>query len=85
MGQCFRRYIEKKIWTVKNGGMFGSDDRVKTLMYLLDLENRMIPIEFDDGFNYLKEKNYNKYEHLLEKEQERAYTYLKKALVDRRI
>lgn len=54
-------------------------------MHLLDLEDRMIPIEFDDGFNYLKEKNYNKYEHLLEKEQERAYTYLKKALVDRRI
>ena len=84
-GTVFSTIYRKKFWTVKNGGMFGSDDRVKTLMYLLDLEDRMIPIEFDDGFNYLKEKNYNKYEHLLEKEQERAYTYLKKALVDRRI
>ena len=63
---------------MKNGGMFGSDDRVKTLMYLLDLENRMIPIEFDDGFNYLKEKNYNKYEHLLEKEQGESIYILKK-------
>ena len=84
-GTVFSTIYRKKFWTVKNGGMFGNDDRVKTLMHLLDLEDRMIPIEFDDGFNYLKEKNYNKYEHLLEKEQERAYTYLKKALVDRRI
>ena len=45
----------------------------------------MIPIEFDDSFDYLKQKDYDKYEHLLEKEQEKAYGYLNKALVDRGI
>lgn len=84
-GTVFSTIYRKKFWTVKNGGMFGNDDRVKTLMYLLDLEDRMIPIEFDDGFDYLKEKDYEGYERLLEKEQEKAYKYLKKALIDRRI
>ena len=54
-------------------------------MHLLDLEDRMIPIEFDGVFDYLKEKDYDRYERLLEKEQEKAYKYLKKALIDRRI
>ena len=81
-GTVFSTIYRKKFWTVKNGGMFGNDDRVKTLMYLLDLEDRMIPIEFDDCFDYLKEKDYNKYDRLLEKEQERAYKYLKKALIE---
>ena len=84
-GTVFSSIYRKKFWTVENGGMFGNDDRVKTLMYLLDLEDRMIPIEFDDSFDYLKQKDYDKYEHLLEKEQEKAYGYLNKALVDRGI
>ena len=84
-GTVFSTIYRKKFWTVKNGGMFGNDDRVKTLMHLLDLEDRMIPIEFDGVFDYLKEKDYDRYERLLEKEQEKAYKYLKKALIDRRI
>ena len=84
-GTVFSTIYRKKFWTVKNGGMFGNDDRVKTLMHLLDLEDRMIPTEFDDAFDYLKEKDYDRYERLLEKEQEKAYKYLKKALIDRRI
>lgn len=84
-GTVFSTIYRKKFWTVKNGGMFGNDDRVKTLMHLLDLEDRMIPIEFDGAFDYLKEKDYDRYERLLEKEQEKAYKYLKKALIDRRI
>ena len=81
-GTVFSTIYRKNFWTVKNGGMFGDDDRVKTLMYLLDLEDRMIPIEFDNSFDYLKEKNYKKYEELLEKEQKRAYRYLKRMLID---
>lgn len=81
-GTVFSTIYRKKFWTVKNGGMLGNDDRVKTLMYLLDLEDRMIQIEFDDGFDYLKEKDYARYELLLGKEQERAHKYLKMALVE---
>lgn len=81
-GTVFSTIYRRKFWTVKNGGMFGDDDRVKTLMYLLDLEDRMISAEFDDEFNYLKEKNYSKYDYLLKKQQEKAYKYLKKALVE---
>ena len=84
-GTVFSTIYRKKFWTVKNGGMFGNDDRVMTLMHLLDLEDRMIPIEFDSDFDYLRDKDYDRYESLLEKEQEKAYKYLKNALVDRRI
>ena len=81
-GTVFSTVYRKKFWTVKNGGMFGDDDRVKTLMHLLDLEDRMIPIEFDDQFNYMKEKDYKRYESLLDKEQSLAFNYLQNALKD---
>lgn len=79
-GTVFSTIYRKKFWTVKNGGMFGDDDRVKTLMYLLDLEDRMTSIEFNDNIDYMEDKDYNKYESLLKKEQEKAYRYLEKAL-----
>lgn len=79
-GTVFSSIYRKKFWTVKNGGMFGDDDRVKTLMYLLDLEDRMVPIEFDPNFDYLREKSYRNYESLLEQERRKAMHYLKNAL-----
>lgn len=79
-GTVFSSIYRKKFWTVKNGGMFGDDDRVKTLMHLLDMEDRMVPIEFNDTFDYLQEKDYKKYEVLLKKEREKAYRYLENAL-----
>lgn len=79
-GTVFSSIFGKKFWTVKNGGMFGDDDRVKTLMHLLDLEDRMIPIMFNPEFDYLKEKDYTEYKVLLSQEREKSYFYLKDAL-----
>lgn len=79
-GTIFSSIYRKRFWTVKNGGMFGDDDRVKTLMALVDLEDRMIPVHFDDSFDYLGDKDYHKYEYLLKMEQDKALDYLRKAL-----
>ena len=79
-GTVFSSIYRKKFWTIKNGGMFDDDDRVKTLMYLLDLEDRMIPIEFSDTFDYLQNKEYKRYEALLKQGREKAYRYLEDAL-----
>ncbi len=79
-GTVFSSIYKKKFWTVKNGGMFGDDDRVRTLMETLDLEDRMIPIEFNDSFDYLLSKDYTKYEKLLEIEQNKAMSYLVNSL-----
>lgn len=81
-GTVFSTIYRKKFWTVKNGGMFGDDDRVKTLMYLLDLEDRMTSIEFDDKVDYMEEKDYGKYEFLLNCERKKAYMYLENALLE---
>ena len=81
-GSIFSTIYRKKFWTVKNGGMFGDDDRVQTLMKTLELEDRMISIEFDSNFDYMQEKNYLNYEELLEKEQIKAIEFLRCALED---
>ena len=80
-GTVFSSIYRKKFWTIKNGGMFGDDDRVKTLMHLLDLEDRLISIRFNDTLDYLHEKDYMMYETRLGQEREKAYKYLKKVLL----
>lgn len=79
-GTIFSSIYGKKFWTIKNGGMYGEDDRVLTLMNKLDLEDRLIPIEFNKEFDYLKDKDYSYYSKLLIKEQEKAIDYLNCAL-----
>ncbi|WP_270404875.1 polysaccharide pyruvyl transferase family protein [Candidatus Collinsella stercoripullorum] len=53
-GTIFPVLFERPFWTIKNGGMFGDDDRVLTLMDSLALNDRLIPIEFDSCRDYLE-------------------------------
>ena len=42
--------------------MYGNDDRVKTVLEQINMENRLIPYIFDEKFNYLAEIDYSNYE-----------------------
>lgn len=80
-GTIFSSIYNKKFWTIKNGGMFDSDDRVLTLVHNLDLEDRLIPIEFDDNFDYLKTKNYDLYYNKLQNLKRISTDYIEKNIV----
>lgn len=81
-GTIFSTIYKKNFWTIKNGGMFGSDDRVLTLMDNLDLTDRLINIQFDDNFNYLEVKNYNQYNINLKKLQKESVDFIRKSIVE---
>lgn len=75
-GTIFSTIFRKKFYTIKNGGMYGDDDRVLTLMNSLKIMDRLIPYEFDDNYDYLKDVNYSEYETLLPKLQKKAEKYI---------
>ena len=79
-GTVFSTIFEKTFWTIKNGGMFGDDDRVLSMMKKLDLEDRLVSMDFDDDFNYLQSKDYQKYHSNLTREQDFSIHYLSSAL-----
>lgn len=78
-GTIFSTLYGKDFWTIKNGGMFGDDDRVLTLTGSLDLNDRLIPIEFDPNRNYLAKKDYTTYVRLREDLRDKTMRYLKQA------
>lgn len=80
-GTIFSSIYNKCFWVVKNGNMFKTDDRVPTLVRNLDLEDRVIDMEFDNSFDYMQEKDYTRYYTLLEAEQKRAIDFLKESLL----
>lgn len=79
-GTIFSTIYRKKFYVIKNGGMYGNDDRVKTLIDKLGIQDRLIKYEFDENFDYLANVDYSKYEKLLPEEQKQADDYLKKAI-----
>ncbi len=79
-GTIFSTVFRRTFWTVKNGGMFGDDDRVLTLMDHLTLEDRLIGIDFDPNFDYLREADYAPYQRNLESLREQSKAYLLSAL-----
>lgn len=79
-GTIFSTIYNKKFWTLKNGGMYGDDDRVRTLITQLSMEERLIVPQFDDNFEYLQEVDYNKYYEKLDELQSESIKYLKEAL-----
>lgn len=80
-GTIFSSVFKKKFWVIKNGGMFSSDDRVLTMTDILNLSDRIIPIQYDETFDYAKPKDYSDYEILLQKERKKSIEYLSKALI----
>lgn len=79
-GTVFSTIYRKCFWTIKNGGMFGDDDRVKTLMGQLHINERLIVVNYDESRDYLELPDYGGYESALPKLQETATEYLKAAL-----
>lgn len=61
-GTVFSTIYRKKFWVIKNGGMYGNDDRVKTLLSDLAITDRLIELPFDEKFNYMKSVDYSEYE-----------------------
>ena len=80
-GTIFSTIYRKKFFTIKNGGMFGDDDRVKTLIEQLGIEDRLIPIAFNDSYDYLAPVNYETYEKNLPKLRKKAKDYIEREIV----
>ena len=75
-GTIFSTIYRKNFITVKNGEMYGDDDRVRTLLEQLKMTDRLIPFEFDDSFDYLADIDYSEYEKILPKLRKKANKYL---------
>lgn len=75
-GTIFSTIYRKNFFTIKNGGMYGNDDRVLTLVRSLDIEDRLIPYEFDENFDYMKKTDYSGYEKTLPNLQKKAYKFI---------
>lgn len=75
-GTIFSTICKKKFWILKNGGMYGDDDRVITLINQLKISDRLIEPTFDDNFDYLSDVNYSKYDINLKKLQKQSLDYL---------
>ena len=77
-GTIFSTIYKTKFFTIKNGGMYGDDDRVKSLLKQLKLEDRLIVDSFNDSFDYIKEVDYSDYNDELPKLQKKAENYLER-------
>lgn len=60
-GTIFSTIYQKNFWVIKNGEMYGDDDRVKTLINQLSIADRLIPSDYKDDMDYLKKVDYFKY------------------------
>lgn len=81
-GSIFSTIYKKNFWIMKNGGMYGDDDRVLTLVKELSLENRLIIPDFDDNFDYLRSVDYKQYDKNLIRLKNKSVNYLIEALGD---
>ena len=81
-GTIFSTLYQKKFITIKNGEMYGNDDRVITLLRQLDMEDRLIPYDFDDNYNYLNEVDYTDYKKKIDVSKAKSIDYLESSLKD---
>ncbi len=75
-GTIFSTIFKKKFYTIKNGGMYGDDDRVITLLNQINLLDRLIPYKFDDTFDYMSEPNFDESDKNLSKLREKSVKFL---------
>ena len=81
-GSIFSTVFNRNFWVIKNGGMYGKDDRVLTLLRTMGLEARFISEVFDKNFDYMVNVDYKGVEHMSGLNQARAFSqkYLLSAL-----
>lgn len=75
-GTIFSTIFRKKFYTIRNGGMYGEDDRVITLLEQINLMDRLIPYEFDDKFDYMSQPNFIDSDKKLLKLKEKSIKFL---------
>lgn len=75
-GTIFSTIYKKNFIVAKNGGMYGDDDRVKTLLEQIGMMDRLMPYNFDDSINYLKDIDYSDYDKKITKLQQKAIKYI---------
>ena len=80
-GTIFSTIYNKNFYTIKNGEMYGDDDRVITLLDSLNLKNRLIDYKFINNFNYLDNIDYHEYNLILNKLREKADLYIEKNII----
>lgn len=75
-GTIFSTIYRKKFYTLKNGEMYGDDDRVITLLKQIGMENHLLEPYMDENKNYLEDIDYEVYEEKLYKLQCKANDYI---------
>lgn len=81
-GTIFSTIYKKNFFVIKNGEMFGRDDRVKTLIEQLQIEDRMIPPVFDAAYDYMQVVDYTAYNKQLPILRMEAINYLKSEIIE---
>lgn len=79
-GTIFSTIYGKKFFCLKNGGMYGDDDRVRTLLEQLDMTNRLITYNYNESFDYLCSVDYEKYCKAIKPLKEKSQKYLEDSL-----
>lgn len=79
-GTIFSTIYNKKFFTIKNGDMYGDDDRVITLLSQLKMLDRLIAYDFDNDFDYLQDIDYSKYDNQIKELRMEAINYLKESV-----
>lgn len=75
-GTIFSTIYKKEFYTLKNGGMYGDDDRVITLLEQLNMEDRLLVPNFDSTFDYFNELDYSVYDKKIIELQKKANKYI---------
>ena len=60
--------------------MFGNDDRVRTMLNTLKMNDRLIDYTIDENKDYLEKIDYTEYEKALKAEREKSIKYLLDAI-----
>lgn len=81
-GTIFSTIYRKNFWVIKNGEMYGNDDRVITLVNQLHISDRLIDSTFKEKFNYVKNVNYKEYDKELPKLQKKANDFIDENIGD---
>lgn len=81
-GTIFSTIYRKKFIVAKNGGMYGDDDRVKTLLEQLNMNDRLMPYTFDETYNYLSSVDYSEYDSNLPKLKKKSIDYINKEIIN---
>lgn len=81
-GTIFSTIYKKDFITVKNDGMYGDDDRVITLLEQLNMEDYLIPYDFDEKYDYLGKVDYSNYDEKLRKLKDESIEYIDEHIIN---